>query len=36
MDLVVEHYGALDVAKREVVACLRTPGVGWPSPPAAS
>ena len=28
MDLLVERCAGLDVAKREVVACVRTPGVG--------
>ena len=28
MDLLVERCAGLDVAKREVVACVRTPGPG--------
>ncbi len=28
VDLLVERCAGLDVAKREVVACVRTPGVG--------
>ncbi len=28
MDLLVERCAGLDVAKQEVVACVRTPGAG--------